>query len=36
VLNILGDLLLVAVFELGAIGAALATVFAQAMSVFFC
>lgn len=33
VLNILGDLLLVAVFGLGAIGAALATVFAQAMSV---
>ncbi|MBR2043054.1 MAG: MATE family efflux transporter [Clostridia bacterium] len=31
--NILGDLLLVAVFGLGAIGAALATVFAQAMSV---
>ena len=33
VLNILGDLLLVAVFGLGAVGAALATVFAQAMSV---
>jgi len=33
VLNILGDLLLVAVFNLGAAGAALATVFAQAMSV---
>lgn len=33
VLNILGDLLLVAVFHMGAIGAALATVFAQAMSV---
>lgn len=33
VLNILGDLLLVAVFGLGAIGAALATVFAQAISV---
>lgn len=33
VLNILGDLLLVAVFDLGAIGAALATVFAQAVSV---
>ena len=33
VLNILGDLVLVAVFDLGAIGAALATVFAQAMSV---
>lgn len=33
VLNILGDLLLVAVFGLGAIGAALATVFAQAVSV---
>ncbi len=33
VLNILGDLLLVAVFDMGAIGAALATIFAQAMSV---
>ncbi|MBE6903775.1 MAG: MATE family efflux transporter [Ruminococcaceae bacterium] len=33
VLNILGDLLLVAVFDLGAVGAALATIFAQAMSV---
>ncbi|MBQ8183813.1 MAG: MATE family efflux transporter [Clostridia bacterium] len=33
VLNILGDLLLVAVFGLGAVGAAVATVFAQAMSV---
>lgn len=33
VLNILGDLLLVAVFQLGAVGAALATVFGQAMSV---
>lgn len=33
VLNILGDLLLVAVFSMGAIGAAIATVFAQAMSV---
>ncbi len=33
VLNILGDLLLVAVFGLGAVGAALATVFAQALSV---
>ena len=33
VLNILGDLLLVAVFDMGAVGAALATVFAQAMSV---
>ena len=33
VLNILGDLLLVAVFHMGAVGAALATVFAQAMSV---
>ena len=33
VLNILGDLLLVAVFHMGASGAALATVFAQAMSV---
>ncbi len=33
VLNILGDLLLVAVFDMGAAGAALATVFAQAMSV---
>ncbi len=32
-LNILGDLLLVAGFGLGAVGAALATVFAQAMSV---
>ena len=32
-LNILGDLLLVAVFHMGAVGAALATVFAQAMSV---
>lgn len=34
VLNILGDLLLVAVFDMGASGAAIATVFAQAMSVF--
>lgn len=34
VLNILGDLLLVAVFNMGASGAAIATVFAQAMSVF--
>ena len=33
VLNILGDLLLVAVFGLGAVGAAIATIFAQAMSV---
>lgn len=33
VLNILGDLVLVAVFDMGAVGAALATVFAQAMSV---
>ncbi len=33
VLNILGDLLLIAVFHMGAIGAAVATVFAQAMSV---
>ncbi len=33
VLNILGDLLLVAAFGLGAIGAAIATIFAQAMSV---
>jgi putative MATE family efflux protein len=33
VLNILGDLLLVAVFQMGAAGAALATVFAQAVSV---
>jgi len=33
VLNILGDLLLVAVFHMGASGAAVATVFAQAMSV---
>ena len=33
VLNILGDLLLVAILGLGAVGAALATVFAQAMSV---
>ena len=33
VLNILGDLLLVAVFHMGAIGAAIATIFAQAMSV---
>ncbi|MBQ8537330.1 MAG: MATE family efflux transporter [Clostridia bacterium] len=33
VLNILGDLLLVAVFNLGAAGAAWATVFAQAVSV---
>lgn len=33
VFNILGDLLLVAVFELGAVGAAIATVFAQAISV---
>jgi len=32
-LNILGDLLLVAVFDMGAVGAAIATVFAQAMSV---
>ncbi|MBD5551944.1 MAG: MATE family efflux transporter [Lachnospiraceae bacterium] len=34
VFNIAGDLLLVAVFHLGAAGAALATVFAQAVSVF--
>lgn len=33
VLNIIGDLLLVAVLGMGAVGAALATVFAQAMSV---
>lgn len=33
VLNILGDLLLVAVFDMGAAGAAIATVFAQAVSV---
>ena len=33
VLNILADLLLVAVFDMGSIGAALATVFAQAVSV---
>lgn len=33
VLNILGDLLLVAVFDMGACGAAIATVFAQAVSV---
>ncbi len=33
VLNILGDLLLVAIFHMGAIGAAIATIFAQAMSV---
>ena len=33
VLNILGDLLLVAVFGLSAVGAAIATIFAQAMSV---
>ncbi len=33
VLNIFGDLLLVAVFHMGAVGAALATVFAQAVSV---
>lgn len=33
VLNILGDLLLVAVFDMGAAGAAIATIFAQAMSV---
>ena len=33
VTNILGDLLLVAVFDMGAAGAALATVFAQAVSV---
>ena len=33
VLNIFGDLLLVAVFHMGAAGAAIATVFAQAMSV---
>ena len=33
VLNILGDLLLVAVFHMGAAGAAIATVFAQAVSV---
>ena len=33
VLNIIGDLILVAVFDLGAAGAALATVFAQAVSV---
>lgn len=34
VLNILGDLLFVAVFDMGASGAAIATVFAQAISVF--
>ncbi|MDE5994658.1 MAG: MATE family efflux transporter [Oscillospiraceae bacterium] len=34
VLNILGDLLFVAIFNMGASGAAIATVFAQAMSVF--
>lgn len=33
VLNVLGDLLLIAVFDMGATGAALATVFAQAVSV---
>ncbi len=33
VLNIAGDLLLVAVFDMGASGAAIATIFAQAMSV---
>lgn len=33
VLNIFGDLLLVAVFDMGAAGAAIATVFAQAVSV---
>lgn len=33
VLNISADLLLVAVFDMGAVGAAIATVFAQAMSV---
>jgi len=33
VLNILGDFLLVAVFDMGAAGAAIATVFAQAVSV---
>ena len=33
VLNILGDLLLVAAFGLGAVGAAIATIFAQAVSV---
>lgn len=33
VLNILGDLLLVAVFHMGAVGAAIATIFAQAISV---
>lgn len=33
VLNVLGDLLLVAVFDMGAAGAAIATVFAQAASV---
>lgn len=33
VFNILGDLLLVAVFDMGAAGAAIATVFAQAVSV---
>lgn len=32
-LNILGDFILVAIFNLGAIGAAIATIFAQAMSV---
>ena len=35
VLNIVGDLLLVAVFRIGAAGAAIATVFAQAASVLF-
>lgn len=34
VLNILGDYLLIAIFNMGAVGAAIATVFAQAMSVF--
>ena len=33
ILNILGDLLLVAVFNMGSTGAAIATIFAQAMSV---
>ncbi len=33
VLNILGDIVLVAVFHMGAVGAAIATIFAQAMSV---
>lgn len=36
VVNVFGDLLLVAVFHMGAAGAAIATVFSQAISMFLC